>query len=615
MAVYRSDQAQLTFAAEAAPGGSPERLEITGEGAIILNTAASAGDRTLNLSANTNIVTTGFAGASSGQDSSFLIIEPDEDGASDNTATDRGATEVRRVIGLTGSGTSTVVTLDYPIAFDHTAAATTGIEVANLGSLAPVVTESTPYITWIPGIYDTVDAPDPEEAHEPRYMLGQNTKRNAYQIVKGQQAFNGTVSGMVLINGWPLRFPLGTVITAPSYTGSAFKDTTLSVTGVKGSVFLKVRNETGSQITNVNHLLANGNYIDIEYSASAPSATSVRELRKIITGGSAAHLADDDILRIRVNYPLHFDHSGSVVLRATAAANVTGSEGNSSVMTGVTHHIFEQTALTNVSWNLNVKDEDGTNAFQRRYYGGKITGLTLTAEEGGLVTCDWDTAQFLGMIHNQKLSASSHATNAMRRYNPMLDIDKGMVGVPLDGDATVASHLNTLPTSEPYYFSEGTVKMFGTEIARLRTFTLTIANNEEARYYIRQTYNDDRGPFEIKEQQREYTMTATVGLPDSSDPDTATGLEIWKELVLGGEHDILNGGPGSSTTGMSGFDVELKFQRGGSSTDQMTIRIPGDYDGSTAASAKGGGYQQQGALIIIISLADIISGFFVIRNC
>ena len=139
--------------------------------------------------------------------------------------------------------------------------------------------------------------------------------------------------------------------------------------------------------------------------------------------------------------------------------------------------------------------------------------------------------------------------------------------------------------------------MFGTEIARLRTFTLTIANNEEARYYIRQTYNDDRGPFEIKEQQREYTMTATVGLPDSSDPATAAGLEVWKELVLGGEHDISGGGPGSAGTGMTGFDIELKFQRGGSATDQIAIRIPGDYDGTTAQSAKGGGYQQQGAVI------------------
>ena len=587
MAVYRSDQAQLTFAAEAAPGGSPERLEFAGSGSIQLQTAASAGDRTLNLSANTSNVGTGAAGA-------FICIEPDEDGTTSDSVIDRGTSEVRRVVNVSGSGVDTVVTLDYPIAFDHTATATTGIEIADNLTIIPGA--STPYITWIPGIYDTVDAPDPEEAHEARYMLGQNTKRNAYQIVKGQQSFNGTVSGMVLINGWPLRFPIGSVVTAPSYTGSAFKDTTLTVTGNKGSVWLKIMNETGSGITAGNHLFANGNYIDIEYTASVPTATSVRELRKIIDGGSGSTLGDDGILRIRVNYPLQFDHSGSVVIRATAAANVVGSEGDATVMTGVTHHIFEQTALTNMTWNLNVKDEDGTNAFQRRYYGGKVTGLTLTAEEGGLVMCDWDTAQFLGMIHNQKYSASTSASAlAMRRYNPMIDIDKGMVGAPLDGDATVASHANTLPTSEPYYFSEGSVKLFRTTVARLRTFTLTIANNEEARYYLRQTYNDDRGPFEIKEQQREYAMSATIGLPDSSDPDTAAGLEVWKELVLGGEHDTA--GPGGSTTGMTGFDVELKFQRGGSSSDQITVRIPGNYDGTTPQSAKGGGYQQQGALI------------------
>ena len=580
MAVYRSDQAQLTFAAEAAPGGSPERLEIAGAGSLELAVAASAGDRTVTLSGSTNVVDTGAIG-------SFIIIEPDEDGATTDTVTDRGTTETRRVINVNGN----VMTLDYPLAFNHTAASTTGVEVAS--SLDTVTAGSTPYITWIPGIYDTVDAPDPEEAHEPRYMLGQNTKRNAYQIVKGQQSFNGTVSGMALINGWPLRFPIGTVTTVPTYTGSAFRNTTFTVTGVKGSVQLKVRNETGSQVAAADHLLADGAYIDIEYSASAPDATSKRELRKIVAGGSGSALADDGILRLQLNYPLFYDHSGSTVIRATAAASVLG-EGNASVMTGATHHIWEQTALTNMTWNINVKDENGENAFQRRYYGGKVPGLTLAAEEGGLVTCDWDTAQFLGMIHNQKFSASTSAsTNAMRRYNPMIDIDKDMVGAPLDGDATVASHLNTLPTSEPYYFSEGTVKMFGTEVARLRTFTLTIANNEEARYYVRQTYNDDRGPFEIKEQ-REYTMSAIIGLPDSSDPATSAGLEVWKELVIGGEHEAANG---STAGGMTGFDVEIKFQRGGSATDQITIRIPGDYDGSTNTSAKGGGYQQQGAVI------------------
>ena len=579
MAVYRSDQAQLTFAAEAAPGGSPERALLsslnTGNAAH-LTAAANAGDRSITVNAVTGFTSTGDA-------ASFIQIDTNEDGVyHPATKVQHGAAEVRRVVGIDG----TTLHLDYPLAFTHSQTASSSIDVQYATSVPETLTaaSSTPYITWIPGIYDTVDAPDPEEAHEARYMLGQNTKRNAYQIVKGQQAFNGTVSGMVLINGWPLRFPIGSVVSVPTFasaTAAATAGDGFNIEAPAGSVWIIFENMTDAiQSETANGLVLN-NYIDINYTDPL-NADSKRETRKIVEV-SAGSMANDTNKYVRVNYPLQFAHTGETAYQFSTAAP-----------TVVTHHIFEQTALTNVTWNLNVKDEDGTNAFQRRYYGGKVTGLTLTAEEGGLVMCDWDTAQFLGMIHNQKLSASSHASNAMRRYNPMIDIDKGMVGAPLDGDATVASHANTLPTSEPYYFSEGTVKLFGTTVARLRTFTLTIANNEEARYYIRQTYNDDRGPFEIKEQQREYTMTATIGLPDSSDPTTSGGLEVWKELVLGGEHELANG---STAGGMTGFDVELKFQRGGSATDQITVRIPGNYDGSTNTSAKGGGYQTQGAVI------------------
>ena len=72
------------------------------------------------------------------------------------------------------------------------------------------------FITWFPGVYETVDCPDPEEAFDQRYVLGQNTKRNVYQYFKGQQTYSGSVAGMVLLNGHPLRFPIGSEVTVPS---------------------------------------------------------------------------------------------------------------------------------------------------------------------------------------------------------------------------------------------------------------------------------------------------------------------------------------------------------------------------------------------------------------
>ena len=50
MGVYRSDQAQLTFAAEAAQGGDPEMIEANVAGVTArLSAAANAGDRSISI--------------------------------------------------------------------------------------------------------------------------------------------------------------------------------------------------------------------------------------------------------------------------------------------------------------------------------------------------------------------------------------------------------------------------------------------------------------------------------------------------------------------------------------------------------------------------------------
>ena len=228
-----------------------------------------------------------------------------------------------------------------------------------------------------------------------------------------------------------------------------------------------------------------------------------------------------------------------------------------------------------------MKDENGANTFQRRYTGGKIGSMTLTAEEGGLVTCDWDSATFLNFNHNQQYAANTGTgDNFVRRYLPMLDIGKAEVGDP--------EIPNTLPTSNPYYFSEGTVKFFNQTVARVRTFSLTVSNGEEPKYYIRDTKDDSRSPFEIKEGNREYSMTATIALPDAAGPES-TAQNVWKELITASTGIAADGTAGG---GFSGFDIQLKIVR---DADQMIIRIPGSYDGTTA-NAKTGGLNQ-GALI------------------
>ena len=67
MPIYRSDQAQLTFAVEAAPGGSPEMASsvTSGSGAAAINLAAGqpAGSRSLTVD--------GLSGITAGE---FIVI-------------------------------------------------------------------------------------------------------------------------------------------------------------------------------------------------------------------------------------------------------------------------------------------------------------------------------------------------------------------------------------------------------------------------------------------------------------------------------------------------------------------------------------------------------------
>jgi hypothetical protein len=94
--------------------------------------------------------------------------------------------------------------------------------------------------------------------------------------------------------------------------------------------------------------------------------------------------------------------------------------------------------------------------------------------------------------------------------------------------------------------------------------------------------------------QREYSMSATIALPDSHNADgmpfgTASATRrLFTELLLEGDY-------GSDTaTDMSGFNVVLTFLRG--TNDSVTFTVPGSSGGSTAGDADKGG-AKQGAFI------------------
>jgi len=219
--------------------------------------------------------------------------------------------------------------------------------------------------------------------------------------------------------------------------------------------------------------------------------------------------------------------------------------------------------------------ENATNDFDRRYFGGMIGGATLSADEGGMLNMSWDGVNFQGMVHNQS-KGSVQGTEDVPFYTKMHKITG-------DGVSDIR-----FPTTEPYYFSQGSVTIFGQEIARMRNFSLSIANNEEPRYYIQRRYGRRRGPSEIREQRREYSFSCTLALPDSTGPTEAT-TRLFNELLWEGDYGVGSG------TGMQGFNIVLRFDRG--VNDSIVITIPDDYTSGNEATGAGIGGNNQGAFI------------------
>ena len=239
--------------------------------------------------------------------------------------------------------------------------------------------------------------------------------------------------------------------------------------------------------------------------------------------------------------------------------------------------------------------ETAANDFNRRYFGGHVGSMTMSADEGGLLTASWDGINFQDMVHNQRLSTAydvdgqvTVANDAdLPGYALMQRIDSDDIGVPAkDGANGLTSAAGGFPSSDPYYFSQGSLQMFGVDFAKVRSLSISIANNEEPRYYIGgqgKGSRRHRGPTEIRENNREYSMSASIVLPDSSAADSSTVRSLFSELLLEGDYGTLH-----TAASMSGFKIVLEFTKG--TNDKITITIPDD----ETAEAGGG---EQGAFI------------------
>ena len=526
--IYRAEQARMSFASEAAPGGYPEIIDTTddaGDWTALLSSAHAAGSRSLTFDTSTGTIAVG----------NYILI---------GTAGNANA-EVRRVISLGsysgGTGTTGTIFIDYPLGFPHanndplderdntypdganyTAVSAGGHAQGTAGE------GGINFATFLPGVYETITTPDLTPEFLPQYFLKDSADRNWSYMYRGKQSFNGALPNILLLNGYPLKYAFGQIASIGTDDGTG--GSTLSAASLVGAREITLSSVTG---------YAAGEFIQVDVTTKA-------EVRQILAISS---------LTITLNYPLMVAHNSGVACNEVIAP--------------YTHTIQESAKLPTMSWNVLMRDsgETAANDFIRRFVGGTVNRATLSADEGEMLRYSWDDVQFLDLVHNQTrnsaVTGDSSTADIMNNSSNMLLSPLGIGGdMP---NASGAFGAPVYPTTEPYYYSQGCLTFFGVEFARIRNFSLEINNNIEPRYYMK-----DRGgkriPSEIQESRREYRLTATIALPDTF-AATATTRSLWKELLLEGNYAGLG-----NTAALTGFDMVLTFTRG--TNDTITISSP-----------------------------------------
>ena len=316
-------------------------------------------------------------------------------------------------------------------------------------------------LTYMPGTFENATLPDPEISIDPRWGYGSASYRNWYNVFLGKTSFSGSIGDMSLMNGIPLRFPIGPCATTPSDAGTL--GTTLNGATTPGA--LSIVTSADSYATNDILCIGEG--------------TVVAESRSITRTAPNTYT---------VNYPLCYNH-------ATGAATPINKHGTVSVPNGYyTHVITDGINLSPIQISVVNTDSDLVVALMRRYIGAKIGRASYQASEGSELRMSWEEILVRNLAFKDAASSAS---------------------VPFYSTNIVAPTIVFLAT-DPYYFSQGALTFAGTPWARVREFTLDVSNNLEPKYYINSTGTLNRIPYELREGKKEYGLRMNVDIIDSA---------------------------------------------------------------------------------------------------
>lgn len=517
--IYRPEQARLSFHGEAGNGGGymdnvTAGETTTGDWDGVINGVLAAGSRAVVFDGATGTLAVG----------NYVLL-----------GTAAGTTsEIRKIESLgsyNGTGATGTIFLDTPTGFHHA-----DDEIIDEVTIDAGAQTGVSWATFVPGVYESVTAPDPQLEVIPYWYVQAAGERSFSHAYKGKENFTGALSNFILLNGFSLRFPIGTVATVGTASGDG-----------DGAINQALGSFAGDRVLTLDGVSASA-WANAEYMQIGTGTTA--EVRQIVSHTLAGGPPE----------------SGTVTLNAPLIHAHANDEVVAQVIAPYTHTITETGPLSSMTWNLLLQDSDGTTAnnFLRKYTGGKVGRMTYSAEQGGMLMGSWDDVQFLDYTHNQLLHSDvgSGSTEIARSNAALLDPTEQGHGVGGSIAAPSGSLTTTTPsTSEPYYYSQGSVTAFGVEFARVNNFRIEVNNNLIRKDYVTDT-SRDLAPYELLEGRREYRLSMTLTTENTIAAETSTTKSLWKELVVHGDYG----------SGFAGFDVSLVFTR--SASDTITFTIP-----------------------------------------
>ena len=284
----------------------------------------------------------------------------------------------------------------------------------------------------------------------------------------------------------------------------------------------------------MSYTIAAGNLNSSSLSAATPAADSSFGLA---TGGS-------NIYRTK----------GSVIVPTPPAGTVLS---NYKQIKGPVEYVFSESdsgdlpsfalEVTAEKGNITYATQDATDDF-RKHYSRIYTGLQVNT-----LTMNFEEGQELKMTID---AMARKAHDAANNYTPKAGVTANTNLFNLK----TGTILLTADDTKPYMFSDGSIKVYGQSLGRVKNGSITITNSLTAQRFIG---NYDRSITSATTAgQRIYTVTLTLLITDR---------KMWEELRNENETTTTKSSSGSATSEFG--DIELEFEKDSNTQDKLVIKL------------------------------------------